>query len=137
MSCALRSNKISMNFNFRVDDLRDNDTKKFVDLLETFSLFKRFCLAPLIYRAIPTTTLLISDHSDHLGEWGRVRGGGEQQVEIPASTHRCLTCLLFFCHLHHLSLSINYYSFMFLLFAISYFLAASFNAFKFSLLFRN
>ena len=76
MSCALRSNKISMNFNFRVDDLCDNDTKKFVDLLETFSLFKRFCLAPLIYRAIPTTTLLISDHSDHLGEWGRVRGGG-------------------------------------------------------------
>lgn len=70
MSCALRSNKISGNFNFRVDYLRDNDTKEFVDLHETFSLFKRFSPTPPIYRAIPKTTLLISDH---LGVGG---GGG-------------------------------------------------------------
>ena len=29
---------ISGDFNFHFDDLRDNDTKKFMDLLETFSL---------------------------------------------------------------------------------------------------
>ena len=29
---------ISWDFNFHLDDLRDNDTKKFMDLLETFSL---------------------------------------------------------------------------------------------------
>ena len=29
---------ISGDFNFHLDDLRDNDTKKFKDLLETFSL---------------------------------------------------------------------------------------------------
>ncbi|CAH3161729.1 unnamed protein product [Pocillopora meandrina] len=29
---------ISGDFNLHLDDLRDNDTKKFMDLLETFSL---------------------------------------------------------------------------------------------------
>ena len=72
MSCALRSNKISGNFNFRVDYLRDNDTKEFVDLHETFSLFKRFSPTPPIYRAIPKTTL----HFAHLWPFGSGGGGG-------------------------------------------------------------
>ena len=43
---------ISGDFNLHLDDLRDNDTKKFMDLLETFSLSQHVSARPF-YRVIP------------------------------------------------------------------------------------
>ena len=69
---------ISGDFNLHLDDLRDNDTKKFMDLLETFSLSQHvsgpthlsgLTLDLIITRssddivlASPKTTFPISDH---------------------------------------------------------------------------
>ena len=69
---------ISGDFNLHLDSLRDNDTKKFMDLLETFSL-SQHVLGPThlsahtldliitrssfdIILASPKTTFPISDH---------------------------------------------------------------------------
>ena len=43
---------ISGDFNLSFDDLRGNDTKKFVDLLETFCLSQHVSARP-IYQVIP------------------------------------------------------------------------------------
>ena len=43
---------ISGDFNLSLDDLRGNDTKKFVDLLETFYLSQHVSAQP-IYQVIP------------------------------------------------------------------------------------
>ena len=43
---------ISGDINLHLDDFRDNDTKKFMDLLETLSLLQHVSARP-IYRVIP------------------------------------------------------------------------------------
>ena len=43
---------ISGDFNLSLDDLRGNDTKKFVDLVETFCLSQHVSARP-IYQVIP------------------------------------------------------------------------------------
>ena len=69
---------ISGDFNLHLDDLRDNDTKKFMDLLETFSLSQHVsgpthlsghtfdliitCLSYDVVLASPKGTFPISDH---------------------------------------------------------------------------
>ena len=69
---------ISGDFNLHLDDLGDNDTKKFMDLLETFSLSQHVsgpthlsghtfdliitCLSDDVVLASPKGTFPISDH---------------------------------------------------------------------------
>ena len=97
MSCALRSNKISGNFNFHVDYLPDNDT-----------VWPHPYIGPYLK---PLCTLFISDH---LGVGGG--GGGANRLRFHRAPNDVWLVFFSFVIYTPLSLSIKYYSLTFLLF---------------------